>query len=251
MTRGGRWEWYQRLVDERPVLAQVNVGVLGGEPDAGRPFIVRADAAIRDADAEGLPGKAEFARLESLGERLMAAAARVGAPECLGVLTGRGRRSWYFGVATSPALQEALREAARWAGSEVEVSATRDPGWKVLEEELLPSPEEIRWNADMSVIAQLEEAGDDMASPRPIVHYAYFPSGDARREFVGWLEESGFAVEGMIEPGEQNALPGVKFSHVGVPEIGEVFERTSGAAIEAEKCGGEYDGWETAVVRAR
>jgi hypothetical protein len=169
---------------------------------------------------------------------------------CIAMMSGQGRRRWFYYSKSESGLGEAITAAAsKWPAYPLAVKVQRDPRWEQLEKQLLPTAAEFRWNADLSVIQALEEAGDDMKTPRPIEHYAYFPDSTTRRQFVDWLRENDFELDELLVPNDDHPKPGVKFSRISTPELDEVYDQTCLASQGAEECGGDYDGWESQVVK--
>ncbi len=247
---------YQRMVDEKPAIVLVNEAFFDERNREGLPACIVAWATVSDVQETGLPTPEALEQLHALDESIDTAAERCGAV-CPATMTRDGRRTWLIYAAKPDAVLTAIGAAAKGAGPMgagmgmgvaigIGVRAERDPDWKKFEE-MLPTPEEARWNNDLMVIEQLEENGDVLTEPREIEHLAYFPTRGAMEAFIEWLGENGFDVMDADAGGEGRFA--VEFSKVSAIEIDAIYEQTCGATVAAEELGGEYDGWQTRVIK--
>ncbi|HKP23860.1 MAG TPA: ribonuclease E inhibitor RraB [Dongiaceae bacterium] len=99
------------------------------------------------------------------------------------------------------------------------------------------------------VIAVLIENGDALDQPRPIEHWAYFPTEEGRARFIAYIEPRYANIACSLNPMSAGKEYGVTFSHTGTPDADSITEITSALSLAAESCGGDYDGWETQVIR--
>ena len=99
------------------------------------------------------------------------------------------------------------------------------------------------------VIAVLIENGDALDQARPIEHWAYFPTEEGRARFIAYIEPryANIACSMNSEFGGKEYC--ITFSHTGIPDADAITEITSALSLAADSCGGEYDGWETQVIR--
>jgi hypothetical protein len=95
----------------------------------------------------------------------------------------------------------------------------------------------------------LVEHGDDLAEARSIQHWAYFPTEESRAQFITFIERRFSSFDSHTNPMLQSKEHAVTFWHTGVPDSDSMTEITSMLSLAAESCGGEYDGWETQVIR--
>jgi hypothetical protein len=84
---------------------------------------------------------------------------------------------------------------------------------------------------------------------RPVEHWAYFPNPDSRRTFIGEATKLGYTTETLIEPKANKDRYGVRLSCIGLPSLENIDDLTLLLFRAARDYGGEYDGWETQVVR--
>ncbi|HLP84852.1 MAG TPA: DUF695 domain-containing protein [Phycisphaerales bacterium] len=240
------WQPFERVIDDRPFLALVRTDWTEHGPDRARPvaIIVTLGFAARD---NGLPTPEVFECVRQADDAATAALESACKAICVGTLMGNGARSLYFYASSDANAQAAMSKVAA-PGVKVAMRSQRDAAWQCVVDDVWPTPEEIRWNADKSVLDQLEEAGDDMSTPRPIEHLAILPSKEAAAKFVEWLREEGFEL--TDGPAKHEGAWHVEFSQTCAPDIDEIYDQTSAAAQMADELGGEYDGWQCGIVKS-
>jgi hypothetical protein len=100
---------------------------------------------------------------------------------------------------------------------------------------------------DKEVVNKLMASGEKFLKPRNIDHWIFFAKDKPTDKFIAWAKNEGYAVEGP-EPTQKGEIK-VKLSHTGVPTPEAINKHTLRLAEGAKEYGGEYDGWETLVVK--
>lgn len=239
------WQPFERVIDDKAFLALVRTDWTQQGPDRSRPTAIIVTITYTPRD-NGLPSPEVFEHVKQAEDATTQAIERTCNATCVGTLMGDGKRSLYFYAASDAGANDAIAKVAA-PGVKVALRSQRDPNWECVVDDVWPTPEEMRWNADKSVLDQLEESGDDMTSPRPIEHLAVFPSKEAAARFVQWLREEGFEL--LEGPSKHDGEWQVEFSQMASPDIDEIFDQTSAASHAAEELGGEYDGWQCRIVK--
>ncbi len=106
-------------------------------------------------------------------------------------------------------------------------------------------------NGDAELIARLRERGDPLETPRPVQHWAYFSSRVGAEMYTEWLDQEGLTEIFIAhEPDRDDLEWRVTCEHTVVPTLDVITAYTDRAAVQAERLGGHYDGWETAILDA-
>jgi hypothetical protein len=249
MSENLPWTVMERSIEDAPAMLRVCEaweGLL-----ERKPWLLRLWATWDAVQESGLPEEASYEQLLAVEDVIAAEAEKTGVA-LLAVLTTQGRSAWYLAARDEPGAGRAAKTLIEKVQKATRVTLTwdvrEDERHEMFVEEVLPTDEEVRWNADRWVIMQLEEAGDDMETPREISHVAYFKTAERAEAFAAWAQEEGFTL-GSVEP--EDDVVRVNFSHISPPDMDEIFERTMASTMAAEEIGeGWYDGWECELVRA-
>ncbi|HCL65517.1 MAG TPA: hypothetical protein DIC56_11890 [Rhizobium sp.] len=94
----------------------------------------------------------------------------------------------------------------------------------------------------------LRKQGDDSRTARVVQHYAYFQTSEARDLYRDFLFARGYKVDRESHQDPYFNPWGIVFSKVQVPN--DIDVETEELDINAAKFGGEYDGWESGIVRS-
>lgn len=100
---------------------------------------------------------------------------------------------------------------------------------------------------DQQVLDQLKAAGSDLNKPHKVEFFQYFPSEDVAKSVAADLKGEGLTFEirtaamgpGWLCLGTKEMVP----KHSELVRLRRMFEAL------AKRLNGEYDGWETAVVK--
>ena len=131
--------------------------------------------------------------------------------------------------------------------------AAEDPKWDGYRQVLLPTKYDWQTIKNQQVVRALMDAGDNLEAQRPGQHFAYFPAEEARDNYVKRVTEGGFEISSlpMADPVEKSERPFGVVATLTHPIVGGTLldDLTCGLLDAAEEVGGEYDGWETPVVK--
>ncbi len=98
------------------------------------------------------------------------------------------------------------------------------------------------------VLQLLKQQGDRPIGLRDIDHFAYFPTPEARTEFIYRCLKAGLRLRNTSEPPEPGAGFGAIVFHKDVPDECLLAQVLAMLTDYAASCSGRYDGWETEVV---
>lgn len=132
---------------------------------------------------------------------------------------------------------------------DMESGTKLDEEWSHYFNVLHPSPEDWRRIKNGHVLENLEKEADRHEVPRPVRHWAYFPSAEGREAFLARLAPRGFAIVARSEAGAPAQPYGVTFERTDSVESDHINELTIELFRMAIEGGGTYDGWETSVER--
>ncbi len=243
------WEVYPCRMGDDEAFISYNHGVKDDIDALPASTFLKVRAQLRAPDNRGLPTRAEFEALSSLEDGLEAFVKASG-----GLLVGRvtvdGCRYFHAYVdAPEESVAAFVKSLGDTSGYELRYVCRPDPERAGYWQDLFPSDAEWQLIQDMKVVHQLEENGDPLTQPRRVDHWAYFEDAATRDAFSEWVQANGYEVEKTSPPSEEIPQYGVQFFHSCVPQAMKINEHTVALQAKARELGGEYDGWETSVVR--
>ncbi len=246
------WAVYTSTVSDRLATVLVDLQWHGRGPDPARPLWVVISAPFRTAGKDGLPEGDELRALEPIDAALVAALEREAGAAHVGAMSTNGWRHWFF-YARSGQVEGAVRGVFDSAsGYEPRVRSQEDPTWRNYRDKLYPAPEQMRRIEDLRVLLVLGQHGDSGLRPRQVEHWAYFGDRSSAGRFARWCTDNGYALDGDAQPHRSDdGKFGVRFSHIGPATIEAINERTVAADRAARQLGGEYDGWETMLIKRK
>jgi len=101
-------------------------------------------------------------------------------------------------------------------------------------------------DGDEQVMAALRHAGADLAKPREVIHYLYFPTEPATHAAVARIDRDDRFVHAVIDPDTGKSR--VKVTHTMVVDTGSIRAMRLELEAAAAASDGEYDGWEAAAT---
>ncbi len=244
-----QWMTYVTRIEETPVIVFLDAQFADAAPIADKPALLRLLVGLRDADDNGFPSAPEQAVLDQLEERLMSVVADNLGGVYVGRLTYQGIRQFFAYAATGDTFHDlATLVMEPFSDYKWKAEAEQDADWQLYREQLLPTKYDEQSIKNQQVVMALVEAGDRIEQPRDVRHWAYFPTDEARQQYIERVTAGGMTLVDQNNEGNAPNTFGVctSMNHA----VGGMFidDLTGGLLDIAEEAGGEYDGWESPVV---
>ncbi len=244
------WGGFPSEFEDAPALITCDLGWADEGPDPRRGMLIRVRVAVPEPDEE--EGLGPF--LESItpfDDAINAELQKKLNAVTVGTILTSQWRYWCFYASRSDGAQDIVaRAATKVKGVTPEVIIEDDPEWEFFGEVLFPDEAQQRYMADESVVSQLMDNGDESDVPRTIEHLAIFADAKSRDKFVAWCKQNGFDVTNTSKDYDEE-FEGflVEFTHVGPALTDDIFEKTSLACEGVDQFEGDYDGWQTTIVK--
>lgn len=242
------WVMYPNETDEGVRLVGVNIALSSVAPDSSRPlctliyiyFTKPGDDGMGDSKERDAIGEMEDAFAQTLEKKF----------DALHVASVRGGGAIGFWIYSKPRIDAQIEQEARAAfpNLELEFQSRMDAKWEGYWD-LLPDDDTMREIADMHLVALLESKGDDLATPRPVEHFAIFAEKREAEQFMRMAGKHEF--DTRFSESEKNGPVIVIATREDPVDLESIQEVTALLSNLAEQEGGEYDGWETRVVEKK
>jgi len=235
-----------RNEENEPVTIEAN---LDFEPQSDDTvWMLWAFVPLKTPSKEGGCGSAERVDLDSAKTELADALELRNGALYAGMRLQEGWAELYFYAAWSKGAERQFRDTFKAHGyPRIEYGASRDTHHAFYHETLAPDPFELQQSRSAEIIAELADAGDDLAKARPVEHYLFFQTPTAMQRAAVALAEEGVRVETGME-GEEPYAHGLLYerSHACTPEA---LEAVTTPLIETVlEAHGIYLGWNTGLA---
>jgi len=246
-----QWDFYPCRVDDQPASMSVNMAYIQHAPIQGADTVYFLSFEMPDPDEHGMGTKESFDVMCGI-EDVFFNYLDDSSLYFVGRLRNKGQWELYF--FGPDGLETLIDAAAAKAISETthapyEVRSKPDPEWSGYTDFIYPDAERQRWMSDRSVVDNLAEHGDLHDRSRRTDHWIYFSAKADREKMAKACEALGFARENDPEDGEGSRRFALQIYRDDPSELNHINEVTTTLFELAEQHNGEYDGWETFVVR--
>lgn len=136
------------------------------------------------------------------------------------------------------------------AGYDFEVfEIEEDETWEFYFDFLYPNPYQMQHMGNRDLVERLEEEGDPLVTPRKVEHWVYFEDKKDMKRFIKAVKKEGFAIEDESDEQDEDGKFVLSISRADSVDYDSINDVTDLLVETAEECEGEYDGWETFVIK--
>ena len=249
------WNAYRSWLDDDPAVFRLNLALDEVAPIEGFSYCVRITIELKNPDENGFSTN-ERPQIYAIEDQILRPL-QSDKDILVAVLTARGEVTWYFYSKAPEALQERL--SATWdtsMGYTYQVECSEDKQWNFFLKGLYPNIYEKQTIYNREILSACQENEDQVEVPRPIEHWLYF---DTEQDMLSAIEKA--AALGFT----------VYSSEKVVPEEGKEVQEDLGYCLILSKentpididgdtwnlidialdTHGNYDGWETILVKEK
>lgn len=248
------WTVYIGRLEDNPAVFRLNLGLEEIAPITQYPQSVRLTFELKEPDGNGFSNNRERDFLYTIeDEEIMPL---LNESDILtGIVTYQGTITWYFYTENTSDLEKRLQSiVTKHPDYGTQIKTTDDTDWKIYFEFLFPNIYEMQSIHNSNLQEHCEEAGDHTDQERPIEHWLYFQTEKDMNNAIAKAETLGFSVynRGKIEPEEgedPNEDLGYRLILSKVNSVDNIDPDTWDLIDLALDTHGEYDGWETVLVK--
>lgn len=241
------WDAYISELNGLPASFFLN---LAAKPDGDsvlRPYVCRIDLNLLAPSEDGLHTEEESESLLKLEDELNEALSVSHNCAFVGRVTHNGKRRFFFYLTNADGVEETIKHRLQ-AFNDYNWSHVieHDPDWKRFFEFLYPGDEEWQFIGNQRLLDRLEEHGDIHHIVRRVDHWIHFPGRAAMERFKNEVMAMNFKIEKeSFDDGEW----GLQIYRDDCVELGHINGVTLELYRLSVESGGEFDGWETPVIR--
>lgn len=248
------WAVYIGRVEDKPAVFRVNLGI--GETDSpieGYTQCVRLNLVLKAPNEYGFTTDEERERLYNIEDIIISSLKET--DFLAGVVTYQGNTTWFYYTQEAPLLAVNIEKAfTNITDYEPEIRIVDDPNWEIYSDYLYPNIYEHQSIKNSAVRRHCEQSGDHTDQERPIDHWLYFNTEKDMAEAIDKMKALGYEIQESrkIEPEEgddPNEDLGYQLIITKVNTVEAIDPDTWDLIDVALDTNGQYDGWETILVK--
>jgi len=244
------WELYMKTIDGKIASVLVNAGISVELPSEDKYFMGFIKIVMKTPNDRGLVSQEEEAQLSFIEDKIEMESLRYRIGNYVGKIVSNGEMTFIYYLKHdfewSAMVQAAMKEFPDYG---YEYGSKMDSEWEIYHKLLFPTPIEWQIIQNHKVCDNLKAQGDSLHLPRAIEHKAYFETVKQRDQFMDQMEIEGFKLKELIEASESTPMVGMSFYRQDKPFYYDIDTLTLHLIELSHQNGGQYDGWETSVVK--
>lgn len=245
------WDVYVADYGGKPGSTLVNMDIKAWAPRADLPFILITGVKFENCDGEGFPQKGEFENLYKVSDTVLKYISELTDNIIAGAFTHQCERLDYIYIKDSTGVRAKLTELykSRFQNYAPYINIKEDKQWNAYLNFLYPNEETREYMSNQKVVLSLVNAGDKLSQPRKTDHWAYFENENDRKCFQQIVTGMGFSIGNTDYDKDTKKSYKLQFSRTDKVDLENINRITSDLRKKALTCNGEYDGWETFVIK--
>lgn len=246
----GNWDMYMAQYEKGAGSTIINMSLKTKAPDKSFRFLVSTGVHFDNCTAEGFPSETEFQKLYAVSDSVKRLLNNTVSNIMAGTFTYQCERKDYYYVKDTINLRQklSLLYTKQFSQYQSIINIREDAAWEAYLSFLYPNEETMEYMRNQKVVMKLQEAGDKLEKKRTVDHWLYFPTIKARDSFVVFAQTNGFKIESTQMTDNVKSFE-LHISRIDKVDLTSISQLTLLLNREAQKYNGDYDGWETAVIR--
>lgn len=245
------WDVYLASYNGKPGSTVINMGLKKTAPLVSFPYVLVTGVRYTNCREDGFPEEGELDRLHVISDSLDATLERVFTIKKAGTFTNNCERLEYYYLSDTMGVRSKLQHLyVSVFGSYVPyINIKADRKWTYYLEFLYPNETIREYMSNQKVLDALLKSGDKLEAARKVDHWAYFKTTKDLDCFQAAIKAMGFAIEGTGKDKKSPMPFRLQFSRNDKVDLSSISAITNDLRKKAVNCQGDYDGWETFVIK--
>lgn len=237
--------------EDGPGSTLVNMSLKTSAPVKRYPVLLKAGVKLKKCTADGLFTNEESDVLYSISDKIKARLDSLEKNISAGTFTYQCARTDYYYIGDTTHVRTVLAAAftTYLPNYEYIIEIRPDTAWNSYLLFLYPNEETMEYIEDSKVVINLYKAGDDLSKPRQVDHWGYFKTEADRDAFLKYAEQEKFKLEGKKYIDKSELPYQLHFSRTDMVDLPSITAVTLKLRRKAKELHGNYDGWETFVIK--
>ena len=245
------WEVYMAQYQKGPGSTLINMSLKETAPIKQFPYLLTTGVKFIDCSNEGLPVKDGFEILYKISDTIKNIIDLKLKNKAAGTFTYQCERIDYYYLTDTTGIRKLLGSAyeRNFPEYEYSINIRNDKEWNGYLTFLYPNEISYEYMVNQKVITKLTNEGDDLSKARKVDHWLFFKTESDRTKVRAYAEKQKFKIESENVAKESKLKYPVQISRTDNVDAKSISAITIGLRKKAKELNGEYDGWETVVVK--
>ena len=245
------WESYMKPIEGKKAMVSFNAGVSDFVPDEAFLYVGFLKIKLKEPKEDGLVNEKESDDVSFIEDRLEMESLRYRAGKYIGRIISNGEVNFIYYLKMDFEWKDTVLNAMNhFKDYEYEVGSRMDTEWEVYQKLLFPSVREWQIIANHHACDNLKSEGDELKTKRAIEHKIYFNTLEEKEKFKSLIEADNFKIQDEIELSKDKIVKyGLKFYRVDSAFYYDIDALTMNLIDYSDTCNGQYDGWESSLVK--
>lgn len=245
------WDVYLAQYEKGVGSTLINMSAKSNAPNKAFQCLLVTGVTFDGCNSDGMPSKEQFEELYIISDSIKSIIDRGNNSISVATFTYQCERLDYYYIKDTVGLREPILHmySKYFKTYKPYFNIKEDKTWEAYLTFLYPNDETLEYIQNQKVLAKLEEGGDKLDKARLIDHWIYFSTEQDRDCFIKYAITAGFKIESKEKTSDAQNPVKLHISKVDKVEIESISKITLNLRKEALKCKGNYDGWETVIVK--
>lgn len=245
------WNTYQAKQEKGVSSTNLRMDLIEKAPINGYDFLFYIKIKYRVTKESDFPVGNKLKKLYRIKDAIYDKMLSVSDGYYVGSFMFDGSRFEYYYVKDASDIERHIDKLFKnkFRGEKYEVYVKSDPSWDLYINYLYPNDEIKNFMSNRDTVIQLKNAGDDVTTARKVEHYATFTSNNDMNLFAEAVEKLSYTVSYKKKINNEAFPYEIKFYRDNSVTLDNALKFTTELINLAKEMNGNYDGWETYVVR--
>ncbi|MCD4791700.1 MAG: DUF695 domain-containing protein [Bacteroidales bacterium] len=249
-SQDGNRDFYIVQYDAGAGSTLLNMDLINSAPKKDLPFIVITGVTFKNCRDDGFPNEDELKKLYKIDDEVESVISNITNSEFAGTFTYQCERLNYIYVSDTINIRAKLTDLyKKYKHYKFYINIEPDRKWETYLNFLYPDEEIQEYMSNQKILVQLQSAGDDLSKERQVDHWIYFPDKSKMELFIIDVKKIGFKIESQDKINDSGLLYQLHISRIDFIDMESISKLSLNIRRKAKKLGGDYDGWETFVIK--
>jgi hypothetical protein len=247
------WDVYLAQYEKGVGSTVLNMSLRGHAPMKEFPYLLTTGVKLINCTPEGLPLKDELDVLYQISDKIKSVLDSISGNKPAGTFSYQCERIDYYYLNDTNQVQKILEAAyqTQFPKYKYSVKIRKDQNWEGYLTFLYPNEETYEYMSNEKVILNLTKEGDDLSKSRQVDHWLYFKNESGRNKFILYATKEKFRIEKKDYHKESTLPYQLQISRTDKVDINSISTITITLRKKALEYNGNYDGWETFVIKKK